>query len=247
MATDPQSPVTLDHLIRVVVSHNPDGDPLTHLRDAVLVGRLLADQADHLIGHFVDEARQAGASWTTIGESLGVSKQAAQQRFVLGDDDVAKLRGRLFGRFTARARRAVEVSRDEAQRLDAERVEPAHLVLGLLSETEGLAARALAEQGVALEEARARFAEPASPAKKPPRFANDTKKAMQLALREALARGHNYIGTEHLLLGVLAAGAGSGVDLLTELGVDAAAVGPTVDELLAASETPARWRRKRGG
>lgn len=246
MATDPQSPVTLDQLIRVVVSHSPDGDALVHLRDAVLVGRLLDDQADQLIGHFVDEARQAGASWTAIGDNLGVSKQAAQQRFVLGDDDVAGLRGRLFGRFTPRARQAVATGRGEAQRLDADRVEPAHLVLGLLSETEGLAARALAEQGVVLEAAQALFPQPAAPAKKEPKFANDTKRVLQLALREALARGHNYIGTEHLLLGVLAAGEGSGVELLAELGVDGDAAEAWIDETLSSLQPPKKDRRGRG-
>jgi Clp amino terminal domain, pathogenicity island component len=243
MATDPAAPVTLDQLIGVVVSHNPEADALGHLRDAVLVGRLLDEQADQLIGHFVDEARQAGASWTSIGDSLGVSKQAAQQRFVLTDDDVDGFRNRLFGRFTPRARQAVQAARDEAQRLAADRVEPAHLVLGLLSETEGIAARALAAQGIGLDEAEARFEAPEAPAKKPPAFSNEAKRAMQLALREALKRGHNYIGTEHLLLGVLAAGEGSGVELLVALGVDAAAAEASIEELLAAS-MPAKQRRR---
>jgi hypothetical protein len=237
--------VTLDHLIRVVVTHNPEGDALVHLRDAVLVSRFLEEQADQLIGHFVDEARESGASWTTIGQSLGVSKQAAQQRFVLAEDDLADLRGRMFSRFTPRARQAVQTGREEAQRLDAGQVEPAHLVLGLLSETEGLAARALAAQGIELDAAEARFEEPASPAGKPPRFSNEAKKAIQLALREALARGHNYIGTEHLLLGVLAAGEGSGYELLVELGVDGAAAEASIEEMLEAAAPRKKGRRGR--
>src|SRR6185312_484581 len=120
MTTDPEPAVTLDHLVRVVVSHNPEGDALVHLRDAVLVSRFLEEQADQLIGHFVDEARHSGASWTTIGQSLGVSKQAAQQRFVLAEDNLADLRGRMFSRFTPRARQAVQTGREEAQRLDAD-------------------------------------------------------------------------------------------------------------------------------
>ena len=132
MATDPQSPVTLDQLIRVVVSHSPDGDALVHLRDAVLVGRLLDDQADQLIGHFVDEARQAGASWTAIGDNLGVSKQAAQQRFVLGDDDVARRLGVGRGRGHKAEQEPREGGGDERRRR-TER-QPAHY----------LAARALA-------------------------------------------------------------------------------------------------------
>lgn len=235
--------MTLDHLVRVVVSHNPEGDALVHLRDAVLVSRFLEEQADQLIGHFVDEARHSGASWTTIGQSLGVSKQAAQQRFVLGEDDLIDGRGRIFSRFTPRAREAIQAAREEARRLDADEVEPAHLVLGLLSDPEGIAGRALAAQGVGLDEAEARFPQPASPAQKPPRFSNDAKKVVQLALREALTRGHNYLGTEHLLLGVFAAGEGSGRELLVELGADHAAVEASIDELLASLAPPKKRRR----
>lgn len=244
MSASPEPPVGLDQLVETVVSHNPDGDALVHLRDAVLVARFLDEQADQLIGHFVDEARRAGASWTTIGQSLGVSKQAAQQRFVLGDDEVAAFRGRLFGRFTPRARQAVAHARDEARRLGAERVEPAHLVLGLLGEGEGIAGRALAAQGIDLAAARARFAEPEAPSQHEPGFARETKRVLQLSLREALRRGHNYLGTEHLLLGILASGEGSGVELLGALGTDADAVRTFVDETLA-SIGPGRGRRRR--
>ena len=73
-------PVRLDDLI-AAISKNHD-DALGRLSDAVLLGDHLGDLADHLIGHFVDQARRSGASWTDIGRSMGVSKQAAQKRFV---------------------------------------------------------------------------------------------------------------------------------------------------------------------
>jgi len=232
MATNPQPPVTLDALIGAVVSHSPDGGALVHLRDAVLVAQFLDEQADQLVGHFVDEARQDGASWTTIGQSLGVSKQAAQQRFVPADDDEGFVRGP-FTRFTPRARQAVANAREDARRLAAGNVESSHLVLGLLSEKKGIAAKALAAQGVTLAAAEARFANPARAAKSVPSFARETKKVMQLSLREALKLGHNYIGTEHLLLAVLASKDGPGAELLGELGVDPEKVRDSIDELLS--------------
>ena len=75
-------PVTLDALIAFVKAQRPGGGPLDNLSDAVAVSTRLGEQSDHLIGHFVDQARRSGASWSQIGASMGVSKQAAQQRFV---------------------------------------------------------------------------------------------------------------------------------------------------------------------
>src|ERR1700760_3246235 len=75
-------PVRLDDLIAHVIGREPDADPLQHLSAAVAVSTDLGELADHLIGHFVDQARRSGASWTEIGEYMGVSKQAAQKRFV---------------------------------------------------------------------------------------------------------------------------------------------------------------------
>jgi ATP-dependent Clp protease ATP-binding subunit ClpA len=161
---------------------------------------------------------------------------------VLDDDDIFDFRGPLFTRFTPRAREAVATAREQAQRLAAERVEPSHLVLGLLAETKGIAARALADQGIALPAALARFEEPAFPAKAPPGFARESKRVLQRSLREALKRGHNYIGTEHVLLGILADNESSGASLLAELGTDIAAVDTYIDTTLASSARPKRRR-----
>src|ERR671930_639561 len=98
-----QSPVRLDDLIEHVRSRHPDGGALEHLSEAVLLSEHLDDLADHLIGHFVDQARKTGASWTEIGESMGVSKQAAQKRFVpKRSEQAGELETGLFGRFTTR-------------------------------------------------------------------------------------------------------------------------------------------------
>src|SRR6266851_8165391 len=96
--------VRLDDLIEAIKTVH--ADPLDQLTDAVLAADHLGDVADHLIGHFVDQARRSGASWTEIGRSMGVSKQAAQKRFVpkdpgeLSDPDPSPG----FSRFTLRAR-----------------------------------------------------------------------------------------------------------------------------------------------
>src|SRR5262245_47078701 len=110
-------PVRLDELISAIkqVHH----DVLDQLADAVLAAEHLGEVADHLIGHFVDQARRSGASWTDIGRSMGVTKQAAQKRFVprapvAGESaDLDFSQG--FGRFTPRARMAVVCSQNEAR------------------------------------------------------------------------------------------------------------------------------------
>src|SRR5262250_2541671 len=127
--------VRLDDLIDTIKKVH--ADPLEQLTDAVIVADHLGDVADHLIGHFVDQARRAGASWTEIGRSMGVTKQAAQKRFVpRSSPDVPELGN--WSRFTDRARTALA----SAQRLAAagqfEQVQPGHLLLGLLAEPEGL-------------------------------------------------------------------------------------------------------------
>src|SRR5919112_2359846 len=95
--------VRLDDLIQAITRVH--SDPLEQLSDAVLAGEHLGEVADHLIGHFVDQARRSGASWTEIGRSMGVSKQAAQKRFVpKAGDEPGDLDPQGFGRFTPRAR-----------------------------------------------------------------------------------------------------------------------------------------------
>src|SRR5215471_18213887 len=77
-------PVPLDNLIAYVKSLHPDGGPLENVADAFTVSAQLDERSDALIGHFVDQARRSGASWNQIGTAMGVSKQAAQKRFVSG-------------------------------------------------------------------------------------------------------------------------------------------------------------------
>src|SRR5919112_970645 len=134
--------VRLDDLIDAITRVHTDA--LDQLSDAVLAAEHLGDVADHLIGHFVDQARRSGASWTEIGQSMGVTKQAAQKRFVTkgaAPEDVGASEG--FGRFTDRARNAVVAAQNEAKAAGHAEIAQEHLLLGLLSEPEGLAVLAM--------------------------------------------------------------------------------------------------------
>src|SRR6266581_3485942 len=109
------SSVRLDELIEAIKKVHSDA--LDQLSDAVIAADHLGEVADHLIGHFVDQARRSGASWTDIGRSMGVTKQAAQKRFVpKGSPELLDLDPRQgFSRFTDRARNAVMAAQNEAR------------------------------------------------------------------------------------------------------------------------------------
>ena len=124
------SPVRLDELITAIKKSHEDA--LEQLSDAVLAASHLGDVADHLVGHFVDQARRSGASWTEIGQSMNVSKQAVQKRFV--PKEQADPSGNAdFSRFTQRARNVVMAAHNEAVAAGNAEVSPGHLVLGLLA------------------------------------------------------------------------------------------------------------------
>jgi ATP-dependent Clp protease ATP-binding subunit ClpA len=132
----------------------------------------------------------------------------------------------MFERFTDRARRAVVLAQEESRRLNHHHIGVEHLLLGMLAEGEGVAARALTELGVDLDAVRSSVAESGGVGATPPQahipFSDAAKSTMEGALREALKLGHNYIGTEHLLLGMI--GEQEGLMLLDGLGLTAPAV-----------------------
>lgn len=210
----------LDELINLVNGLHPDGDPLRRLADAVLLSERLGEIADHLVGHFVDQARKAGATWADIGNSMGVSKQAVQRRFVPKSDQVDL---GAFSRFTDRARRSIVASQEEARAAGHDYIGTEHLVLGLLNEPEALAARALAEQGISSEQVRAAMkvvlGPPSQSVPEHIPYTPRARKVIELSVREALRLGHDYVGTEHLLLGVLAEQEGVGAKVLVGLGL----------------------------
>jgi hypothetical protein len=218
----------LDDLIDGIRSAHPDS-PLEQLGDAVLIAEHMSELADHLIGHFVDNARHKGASWTEIGGTIGVTKQAAQQRFT-GKPDA-----NMFAKFTPRAREAVMRSQEEARAVRYAEIHPEHIVLGLLADADSMALRALAAQQVNPDAIRAAITLPDAPAdaESPPliKYNAAAKKALEITGREAFRLGHNYIGTEHMLMALLAAEDQTG--LLHRVGVDPAAVETYVLDALA--------------
>ncbi|WP_446048012.1 Clp protease N-terminal domain-containing protein [Streptomyces olivaceus] len=234
MTTDPNitSSVRLDELITAIKKAH--GEPLEQLQDAVIAGEHLGEVADHLIGHFVDQARRSGASWTDIGRSMGVTRQAAQKRFVPKESaDLDANQG--FSRYTPRARNAVMAAHHAAKTAGNAEGLPEHLVLGLITEREGLSAKAIADQGVTLDAIReaAASALPPAAAEVPELvpYGPAAKKVLELTFREALRLGHNYIGTEHLLLALLEHEHGEGV--LSGLGLDKEAAERYVTEAVA--------------
>ncbi len=241
-------PVSLDNLINFVRAIKPEGDELDRLSDAIRVSSRVEDQADALIGYFVDQARRAGASWSQIGESMGVSKQAAQKRYVArGSELIPGGPEKMFSRFAPRARNALVVSRQLAAEDDtAVDVEPRHIVGGLLTEPEGIAARAVHQLGISDESVFAVLrlpAIPVSPLTAPATaedvqdvhsapFGVEAKKLIARTLDIALHYGHNYIGTEHLILS--AASEGPAAEELAALGLGSAQLRPVIESTIEA-------------
>src|SRR6187401_646286 len=130
----------------------------------------------------------------------------------------------MFERFTDRARRVVVLAQEEARLLNHSYIGTEHILLGLIHEGEGVAAKALESLGISLEAVRSQVEEiigqgGSSPSGHIP-FTPRAKKVLELSLREALQLGHNYIGTEHILLGLIREGEGVAAQVLVKLGAD---------------------------
>ncbi len=234
-------PVPLDNLIAYVKTLRSDGGPLENVADAFAVSEQLDEQSDALLGYFVDQARRSGLPWSQIGAAMGVSKQAAQKRFVPGQVSGHLLAAdfKTFSRFTDRAVRVLVA----ADRLAADRpardpaggraegaprpaIGAAQLTAAFFSEPEGLAAKAIRQGGLTAEQVYAAVG--TGPAPQLPNadrgtlselaFDDSAKATFREALKWALRMGHNYIGTEHLLLGVLFSG-GPVAEAFTDLGL----------------------------
>src|SRR5271167_196193 len=145
--------------------------------------------------------------------------------------------GLVFERFTDRARRVLVLAQEEARLLNHSFIGTEHILLGLIHEGEGVAAKALEQLGVSLEAVREKVEETiglsgTAPTGSPP-FTPRAKKVLELSLREALQLGHNYIGTEHMLLGLVREGEGVAAQVLVNLGADLSRVRQQVIQLLS--------------
>ena len=223
-----------------------NGDtPLEQLAAAVEVGDDLSRRADAIVSHFVDLARAGGCSWAQIGGALGVTRQAAQQQDVSRRRPGHRRRGRAAGRpfdhCTDRMRQVLVVAHDEARLLGHNWLGTEHLLLGLLVEGNGVAALALRDFGVSDTASRARVEQLVGvgdhTADRPPAetrpWTPRAKQALAFAHKEAAKLRHNYVGTEHLLLGLLAEGQGVAAQALVELGVDLPALRRRVLDIIA--------------
>jgi ATP-dependent Clp protease ATP-binding subunit ClpC len=148
----------------------------------------------------------------------------------------------MFERFSDRARRVLVLAQEEARLLNHNFIGTEHILLGLLHEGEGVAAKALESLGVSLEAVREKVEATIGPAGSPTAasapFSPRAKKVLELSLRESLQLGHNYIGTEHMLLGLVREGEGVAAQVLVSLGADPIRVRQQVIQLLSDSGSP---------
>jgi hypothetical protein len=240
----------LDRLIAAVVSEALTDQPLDRLAAAARARDELDELTEALLDHFVEAAREAGCSWSQIGSTIGVSKQAAQQRHTATESVARRLLSRLpkqrrpgqtlmFRRFTARARATVVHAQAAARRLGHNYIGTEHLLLGILAEPASVAAKALAELGVTAQGVEAAVVEEIGRGHETVTghipFTPRAKKVLQLSLREALAMGHNYIGTEHMLLAIEREQDGVAAQILVRCGVEAGRARQTIVRMLSSA------------
>lgn len=220
-----EGPVDLKDLIRAVQDRTLACTDLERLDVAVKYGEILKGLGDDLVGHFVEEARKDGASWSQIGERLGVSKQAAHQRHIQRGPKLFGRRRRASGeaffvRFSEEARALVARAQDEARSLKHNYLGIEHLLLALTTKAGGAAERLLREAGVTSAGVRAQVELMVGEGRETPNgripFTPRSKRALHLARGGA---GSGMIETTHLLLGILEVPDGMGVEILDSLGV----------------------------
>lgn len=227
-------PITLDDLVASV--DRPDSEPLDVLTDAVIVSRRVGDLADQVVDHFVQRAREAGASWADIGHSLGVSKQAAQKRFTGERGAPYRRKGAgLFTRFDEAGRQAVEQAVSRAHSLGSPEINTLHLVMGLADPASGRAHDVISNlagpPAMVEEAARNRLTGPKGARKvRHHPFADDCKKVLELSLREAIRARSRRIGSEYVLLGLLRSKETLGAVVLEGLGVSRGGVETWLEE-----------------
>jgi hypothetical protein len=224
--------------------------PLERLEAAVTVVDELRGVGEEVLDRFVAEARAANCSWSEIGASLGVSKQAAQQRFPAGGPLTSWPEG-----VTEAVRAAMVTAQDESRALGHNYLGNEHLLLGLLAQTDGMAADVLAGLGVTRAAIIASTHEAFGPGLRSPRrwealgVTPGLKRALMFARAERRRLGHRCVGTEHMLLGIARLDEGVDAQLLRELGAPPARIRQEIAERLgvdpARLNPPPRRRRRR--
>jgi hypothetical protein len=204
---------TLEDLIRTVRSDAASDDVLDQLATASRTVAEMEEVADAALSHFVDQCRRSGHSWSAISKALGVTKQAAHKRF----SDLPPT----LERFTQRARTVLPAAVGEALRLGHNYVGTEHLLLAVLNDAGSLAAKVLADVQIthaAVEERVVAVAPPSPTSIDAPPFTPRATACIERSVAEALQLGHNYVGTEHLLLAMFNDADGLAAKILTQLG-----------------------------
>src|SRR5688572_20627965 len=191
--------IQLDALFDEVAVRSPSSDPLDLLATAAATVTELNETADALLSHFVDRCRHAGHSWNEIGVALGVTKQAVQKRFT----EKQWLKGANL--LTPRARATLTTHAESAAReLGHSYVGTAALLLGIWGEPKGLAAAALKKTGVTRGKTKSAIESIASPGDGTGEgYTPRAWAAMEHCISIAATMGHNYVGTEHILIALL--------------------------------------------
>jgi hypothetical protein len=223
-------PVTLDALIADVEAETSSPDPLALLATASSMSADIDELTDALVSHFVDRCRRAGRSWADIGGSLGVSKQAVQKRFTHHGREPAG-----WDRFTERTRSVVlEHAPAAAKALGHGWVGTEHLLLGFWGEPACVAVTVLEQLGVTAELVRDDItARVAAGEHLRAEFTPRAWTAVDGAAQQAIVLGHNYVGTEHVLLALVSGAGGMAEEILVARGVDRDALWPLLITLLS--------------
>lgn len=222
-----------------VIESDDSIDPLDRVAAAAALKDQMESLGDELLDHFVKEARDQGCSWNQIGEALGVTRQAAQQRHgggLLGRV-IDGLRAGRFQRFTPRARAAVIGAQTAARDRGHDQVGTEHVLVALYEAAgRNLGVAALERLGVD-RAALVAFVDEAHPPTDAVqrghiRFGPDAKAALERTLEAALELGHNYIGCEHLVLGLVAVDEGLGARALADQGATSDTIRPAVEAVV---------------
>jgi hypothetical protein len=241
-------PLSLAALIEDV--ERQASSPLERLGAAVSTSAEIHSISDDLVSRFVEDARRGGCSWTEIGGVLGVSKQAAQQRFPSAGAEVWPVG------FREDAQRALGAAAEHARRFGHPYLGTEHVLLALAEQTDSLAGHVLADLEItpaAIEQAINELAVRGEPASGPIGVSGRVKRALEHARREGRRLGHRCPGAEHLLLVLSTDDDGAAARILLGLGVTparlrqtlAARRGPDADEIAARLTRPRRRLHRR--
>ncbi|MDN3351176.1 Clp protease N-terminal domain-containing protein [Actinomadura sp. DC4] len=223
--------ISLADLIARLDEELPDAGGLARISEAQVRALTLSDLGDQLVDHYVGKARQSGASWSEIGDAIGVSKQAAQQRH----------KPTPFERFTDLNRHSIVLAQEAARTYKHDSIGTEHLLLGLLGEPRGLAHEVLMAKTESERRIRDAIEEAMPPAgEKALRghiaFRQESKEAIEQALRAAADLGHDRVGTEHSLLGLIRVEESPAARILRNLGFTSDELHETVGTATAARD-----------